>query len=171
MEIDNILEEIENLVAGSNRVPFVDKVMIDDVELFRLMDVLRSELPTQIQEACDIVKKRDEIVQAAKMEADRLVEGAKREADHTIEQAKAYAKKAVEQNEIVLQAKAQEKKIMDETMEAANKLKKDTEDYSNQLKASADNYANEVFNHVIENISGALNAVQQAKEQLNDNKQ
>ncbi len=168
MEIENILEEIENLVASSNRVPFLDKVMIDDVELFRLMDVLRSELPREIQDARDIVKRRDAIIQAAQTEADRLVDGAKREANQTIEQAKAYAQKAVEENEIVLQAREQERQIMDQTMAAANKLKTETEQYAEQLRTSADSYANQVFNHVIESVGEALQAVQQAKGQLND---
>ena len=127
MEIDKILEEIENLVASSNRVPFLDKVMIDDVELFRLMDVLRSELPRQIQEAGDIVNRRDEIISAAQMEAERLVDGAKREAEQTIERANAYAQKAVDENEIVVRAKEQEKAIMDQTMAAAQQMKDETE--------------------------------------------
>lgn len=168
MEIDKILEEIENLVAASNRVPFLDKVMIDDVELFRLMDVLRSELPREIEDAYDIVKRRDDIIQAAQAEADRLLDGAKREASQTVEQAKAYAQKAVDESEIVQQAKEQERQIMDQTMAAANKLKEETEQYAEQLRTSADNYANQIFDHVIESVGDALNAVQQAKGQLND---
>ena len=168
MEIDNILEEIENLVASSNRVPFVDKVMIDDVELFRLMDVLRSELPREIQDAYDIVKRRDDIIQAAQAEADRLLEGAKREATQTVEQAKSYALKAVEESEIVQQAKAQERQIMEQTMAQAQQLKTETEQYAADLKSSAESYADQVFNHVIESVGDALQAVQQAKSQLND---
>ena len=168
MEIDNILEEIENLVASSNRVPFVDKVMIDDVELFRLMDVLRSELPREIQDAYDIVKRRDDIIQAAQAEADRLLEGAKREATQTVEQAKSYAQKAVEESEIVQQAKAQERQIMEQTMAQAQQLKTETEQYAADLKSSAESYADQVFNHVIESVGDALQAVQQANSQRND---
>ena len=168
MEIDNILEESENLVASSNRVPFVDKVMIDDVELFRLMDVLRSELPREIQDAYDIVKRRDDIIQAAQAEADRLLEGAKREATQTVEQAKSYAQKAVEESEIVQQAKAQDRQIMEQTMAQAQQLKTETEQYAADLKSSAESYADQVFNHVIESVGDALQAVQQAKSQLND---
>ena len=168
MEIDNILEDIENLVATSNRVPFLDKVMIDDVELFRLMDVLRSELPREIQDAFDIVKRPDDIIQAAQAEADRLVEGAKREANQTIEQAKAFAQKAAEESEIVRQAREQEQEIREQTMAWAQQMKAETEQYSNDLRTSADDYANQVFNHVIESVGEALQAVQQAKKQLND---
>ncbi len=168
MEIDKILEEIENLVASSNRVPFVDKVMIDDVELFRLMDVLRSELPRQIQEAGDIVNRRDEIISAAQMEAERLVDGAKREAEQTIERANAYAQKAVDENEIVVRAKEQEKAIMDQTMAAAQQMKDETEQYATQLRTSADDYANQIFDHVLETVGSALQAVQEAKGQLNN---
>ncbi len=171
MGIDNILEEIENLVASSNRVPFLDKVMIDDVELFRLMDVLRSELPREIQDAQDIVARKDDIISAAQAEADRLVEGAKTEANQTVERAKAYAQKAVEESEIVRQAHEEERVIKEQTMAWAQQMKAETEQYSSDLRTSADDYANQVFNHVLESVGDALNAVQQAKNQLNDQNQ
>lgn len=168
MEIDKILEEIENLVASSGRMPFVDKIMVDDSELYRLMDLLRAELPKQIQEANEIVSRRDETIEAAQSEAARIVDRANREAAQTIEKANAYAQKAIDQNEIILAAREQEKAIMEQTMAAAQQLKAETEEYANQLRSGAQDYAYQIFDHVIGNVSGALQAVKQARDQLND---
>lgn len=148
MAIDEILDEIENLVVEARRVPFTNKCVIEDDDLIRLIDDLRSELPQEIQEASRLVQDQQ-----------RIIDEAKRDANKILEQAKSYAIKLTNEHEIVKQAQDQSNEIMEKTMQSANELKGDS------IK-----YADEVFKHLIANISNTLTVVQQAHENLNQSK-
>lgn len=145
MAIEEILDEIENLVVEAKRVPFTNKCMIEDDDLVRLIDDLRNELPQEIQRANAVIEMQQQTINEAKAEANRIVE-----------QAKSHAVSLVNETEILRQAQAQADAIMDKTMKNANELKHDSL-----------NYAEEVFNHLVNNIGGALEVVQQAKDELN----
>lgn len=148
MAIDEILDEIENLVVEARRVPFTNKCVIEDDDLIRLIDDLRSELPQEIQEANHLMQERERIIDEAKHEANKIVE-----------QAKSYAIRLTNDHEIVKQAQAQANEIMEKTIQNASELKEDS------VK-----YADEVFKHLINNVSSTLNVVQQAHENLNQSK-
>lgn len=145
MAIEEILDEIENLVVEAKRVPFTNKCMIEDDDLVRLIDDLRNELPQEIQRANAVIEMQQQTINEAKAEANRIVD-----------QAKSHAVSLVNETEILRQAQAQAEAIMDKTMKNANELKQDSL-----------NYAEEVFNHLVNNIGGALEVVQQAKDELN----
>lgn len=145
MTIDEILDEIENLVVEAKRVPFTNKCMIEDDDLVRLIDDLRNELPQEIQRANAVIETQQQTIDEAKAEAKRI-----------IEQAKAHAVALVNETEILRQAQEQADEIMDKTMKNANELKQDSLDY-----------AEKVFDHLVNNLGGALEVVQQAKNDLN----
>lgn len=148
MAIDEILDEIENLVVEARRVPFTNKCIIEDDDLIRLIDDLRSELPQELQEANRLMQDRQRIIDEAKHEANKINE-----------QAKAYAIKLTDEHEIVKQAEGQANEIMEKTLQNANDLKEDS------LK-----YADEVFKHLVTNVSTTLDVVQQAHENLHRSK-
>lgn len=143
--IERTLEEIESLVVDGKHVMFTNKIIIDENDLIRLVDDLRNEMPGELQKASRIMEDREQIIAEARQEATSIVD-----------QAKEYANKLVEESEIVVQAQQRSEQIMEQTMQNAN-----------QLKDNAEQYANEVFDHMIANVSNALNVLQQAKTELN----
>lgn len=148
MAIDEILDEIENLVVEARRVPFTNKCIIEDDDLIRLIDDLRSELPQEIQDANHLIEQRQQIINDAKREANSIVE-----------QAKSYAVQLTAEHEIVKQAQGQANEIMEKTIENTNQLKEDSLQY-----------ADEVFRHLAHNVSSTLDVVQQAHVNLKQNK-
>ena len=145
MAVSDILYEIEDLIASSKHVMFTNKCIIEELDLIRLIDDLKSELPNELKRAAEIVGERDNMLARAQEEADRIVEesAVKQEADARARQ-------------IVEQALAQEKEIKERTMRDAY-----------QLQENADNYANSVFDNLIGNVGSALNILEQAKKELN----
>lgn len=148
MAIDEILDELENLVVEARRVPFTNKCVIEDDDIVRLIDNLRTVLPQEIQDASSLMQERQNILNDAKTEANKI-----------IDQAKSYAMKLVAENEIVKQAQIDANEIMAKTIDNANSLKSDS------LK-----YADEVFDHLVRNVSNTLEVVKQAKENLQQEK-
>jgi vacuolar-type H+-ATPase subunit H len=148
MAIDEILDEIEHLLLEAGRVPFTNKRVIEEDDMVRLIDELRDELPKEIQEANSLVRDREQII------AD-----AKREANNIVEQAKMYAIKLTDEHEVVKIAQTQAKEIVEKSMQNSKELKE------NSLE-----YADEVFKHLASNISSALDVIQKAHANLNQNK-
>ena len=124
------------------------------------MDELRQELPLELQRAEKIMQDKDKILADAKDEA-----------NHVVEQAKEYALKLTDENEIVVQAQEKAKTIMQQTQDQEKEIMSKTMTNAKQLRDDADQYANQVFDHLITNVGSALQVVQQAKAELNRNKE
>ena len=155
MAVKNILDSIENLVVESRRMPLMNKSLIDETDLIHLVDELRRELPLELQKAERVMQERQEILDRANDEA------------ALIEKAKKYAAELVDKNEIVMQAEEKAKAIMQQTKEQEREIMEKTMANAKQLRDDADQYANQVFDHLIGNLSNALQVVQQAKDDLN----
>ncbi len=145
MAVNDILDDIENLVVDARRVVFTNKCIIEEDDLIRLVDDLRSELPLQLRKADQVIEQQD-----------KILEDARKEAEHIIEQAKNYALKLTEDSEIVKQAQAQAQSLMEKTIQNTEALKQDSLQYANQ-----------VFDHLISNVGNALAVVEEAKHGLN----
>ena len=156
MAVKNILDSIENLVVESRRMPLMNKSLMDETDLIHLVDELRRELPLELQKAERVMQERQEILDRANDEAAALIEKAKK-----------YAAELVDKNEIVMQAEEKAKAIMQQTKEQEREIMEKTMANAKQLRDDADQYANQVFDHLIGNLSNALQVVQQAKDDLN----
>lgn len=144
MATDDILDEIEHLILEAGRVPFTNKRVIEEDDLVRLLDELRTDLPRELQEAQTLLKEKKQLLEAAQDEANKI-----------IEQAKTYAIKLTNEHPITLQAQEQAKELMDKTTSEVQELREDSV-----------RYADEVFQHLDKNVSQALEVIRQAHTSL-----
>lgn len=149
MAIEEILDEIENLMVDSTRVPFTNKLVIEEDDLIRLLDELRELLPQEIKDAAKIVSDRQ-----------RIMEEAHKEAQHIIDQAKIYGTKLTDESTIAKQAQEQANELLSQAQKAAQELRNDSIIY-----------AEDVFKHLEGNLQKALEVVQQGHSNLQQNKQ
>ncbi|MEG6584096.1 ATPase [Dendrosporobacter sp. 1207_IL3150] len=149
MTIDEILDEIENMLVDSTRVPFTNKLVIEEDDLIRLLDELREVMPQEIKDAAKIVSERQ-----------RILEEAQKEAQNIVDQAKVYGTKLTDENIISKQAQEQANEIVLQARKAARDLQND-----------AITYADDVFTHLENNLKKALEVVQQGHNNLQQNKQ
>ncbi len=156
MAVSDILYEIEDLIASSKHVMFTNKCLIEEIDLIRLIDDLKSELPNELKRAAEIVGERDNMLARAQEEADRIVG-----------EAKAYANKIVEESAVKQEADARARQIVEQALAQEKEIKERTMKDAYQLQENADNYANSVFDNLIGNVGSALNILEQAKKELN----
>ncbi len=140
MAIEEILDEIENLVAAGSRVPLSNKRVIQEDALIRLVDDVRRSLPQVLQDAARVMKDKEKILDDARKEGEKLKE-----------QARVYAVTLVEEHAIVKQAEKRAEEINEEARRAAH-----------EMEMSMANYADNVLDHVENNLQKALQIVQQA---------
>lgn len=149
MAIEEILDEIENILVDSTRVPFTNKLVVEEDDIIRLLDELRDVLPQEIKDAAKIVSERQ-----------RILEEAQKEAQNIVDQAKVYVTKLTDENIISKQAQEQANEIVLQARKAARDLQQESVVY-----------AEDVFKHLESNLQKALEVVQQGHSHLQQNKQ
>lgn len=148
MKIEELLDELETLLDDGARVPFTNKVMVDEEVLERIADEMRRALPQEFAEAKTIVAERQNILNEAQ-----------KEAQHVMDQAKGYVAKLTEESLITKQAQEQ----ANELMQQARKTAKD-------LQLEANKYAFDVLRQLETNLEKALETIRQGRNNLHPGK-
>lgn len=76
MEIFTLLDNLEDLIENSKKVPLSDKCIIGQEELLDLIKEIRLKLPDELKQAKWVKEERERILAEAKKEADDVVKEA-----------------------------------------------------------------------------------------------
>lgn len=144
MELLNILNELEELIEESPKVPMTRRIMVDENRILDYLDRIRTSLPEEIRQAKWLVKERDKVLTESKKEAQRMLEDVNRQ----IEQ-------RAEDSEIARQADA----IAQQTIQKA-------EEVSSQIRQGAREYADDILMGLEDKLSKMLGEIQQGRSEL-----
>lgn len=144
MDILDVLNELEELIEDSTKVPLVGKVLVDDELILDMIDHIRTALPEEMRQAKIITQERERIMEESQKEAQRVVNEAKDE----------IAKMAGE-TEIARQAQGHAR----EMVEQAQTL-------SREIKMSAYQFADELLGTLEKNLEKNIMTVRGGREEL-----
>ena len=155
MEIFTLIENLEELVAGSSKVPFSQKVMIDQEELNSLLEDIKLKLPDELKQAKRIKDERLTILNDAQAEADRIVKEAEAEAKQTLKEAELKIVEMVDENAITRQAIEQKEEII----ENANRISK-------EISTGTKEYADNILEKIEDMLTQSLQVVRENRKEL-----
>lgn len=144
MELLNILNELEELIEESPKVPMTRRIMVDENRILDYLDRIRTSLPEEIRQAKWLVKERDKVLTESKKEAQRMLEDVNRQ----IEQ-------RAEDSEITKQAEV----MAQQTIQKA-------EEVSSQIRQGAREYADDILLGLEDKLSKMLDEIQQGRNEL-----
>lgn len=144
--IFEILDEMEEYVQNSKKVPITGKILISENLLLDFLDRIRNMLPEEIHRAKLLSKEREQIIQEARVEADRILNSVKEQID-----------RLACESEVAKQAQ----NMADEIIANAKRVAK-------EIKNGATEYADEVLRQLEESINKSLSIVQQARGELDN---
>jgi cell division septum initiation protein DivIVA len=125
MDVFQQLDRIEDLIVSSKHVPFSSSVMINETEIFELLDEFRSTLPEELKQARWMVKEKQEMMDEARNEADR-----------TKEEAQTERARLIEETEIIKAARAEADRIIEEAQAQSREIRLEAEDYADERLAN-----------------------------------
>ncbi len=180
MTLMSQLENLETMIV-KGRVPGTARTLVNLDKISTSIEEMKTEMPTQINEAEGIVRQKDAIIKQAELEARRIRAYADQEAT-TIRQlaeeqsntllttSQEEARKMIEETEITRAANEKAAKIETDADKRAAKLIDDAETRGNgilneaetsaeQRRKGADNYAREVLFTLEERIADTLGQV------------
>lgn len=132
MVILSLLDNLEHLITGSQRIPMTNRVLVSEQEVLQLVDQIRAAVPEEIKQAHRLRQERERLLAQAQAEANRIIAAAREEAERLIN------------DEETLRVAA----------ERAAEIEREAEEHAGQLRDGADAYAVETLRSLEERLDG-----------------
>ncbi len=139
-----LVDELEGFLTESTRIPLTGKILVDEQEVFEIVDRLRQSIPEALHQA-----------QRLNRERERLLQQAREEGEAFITESKTYAEKLT--RESVIAQRAQEE---------ADRLVEEARRVGREIRMGARDYAEEMMAHLEGHMQKALSVVRAAREEL-----
>jgi len=149
MEIIKLLDDMEEMLEKSKRIPMTSKVIVDEDVLFDYLDRMRAMLPEEIRQAKWITKERERLLNEATKEKERLIEDARNYIARMADESEVAKKAQTFAEDIVLQAK----------------------NVAREIKNGANDYADELLKCLEGTLEKNINAIRKGREELQGVKQ
>ena len=114
MDILYLVDRLENLIAGSRRMPLVNQIMIKESDILNIVDQLRTTIPDEIKVARRIIQEKERILAQAQADASTLLARAQEERERAIKREGLLQAAGERSQEIVRGAQAQAEKLKDD---------------------------------------------------------
>ena len=124
MEIFQLLDNLEDLIENSKKVPLSDKSMIDKDEILEVLKEIRIKLPDELKQA-----------KWVKEERQRILEEAQKEADDIVKEAENRIIAMIDEHEITRKAYEKKAEIIETANEMSREISKGTKDYADNMLA------------------------------------
>ncbi len=142
MELFNIINEMEELIENSPKVPLTKRVLVDEDRLLDYLDRIRASMPEELRQAKWVLQERDKVINDSKREAVRIIEDAEMQLE----------KKAVD-SEITRKAQEMGEEICLRSENMARQIKQGALDYADETLAELEGKLNNILAQVQENRS------------------
>ena len=118
MDVHDKLDELSALVENARAMPMSASCVVNRGHVLDLLDEVRALLPDSLAQADDVLADREDIVAAARVEADQV-----------IAQAEADARALVSEHEIYRAAVAEADAVRADADAEAARMRRETDDY------------------------------------------
>ncbi len=181
MDFEQALQELQQLYSGSSRVPgFGRKVMVDSDLFTKVINNIQMAMPADVQEAREVLRQKDSILNQAYLEAQRVRSTVEEEVSSHIAAATREHQEMVSESGVLKVAEEQGAKIRESAMSEAEELVHDAqrrsyaivseaEDIASSRREGADQYSREVLFSLEEQLSEVLGQIRRGIDTLKPN--
>ena len=178
MDFEQAFQELQQLYSTSSRVPgFGGKMMVDGEQFTRVVNTLRTAMPADVQEAQEILRQKDSILNQAYLESQRVKSVAEEEISVHLRSAEEEHLSKVGESEItrVAQARSQEmheqaagesEEIIQDAQRRAYRIVAEADEIAASRREGADQYSSEVLYSLEEQLSEVLGQIRRGIDTL-----
>ncbi len=142
MDILYLLDRLENLLAGSRRMPLTNQLLLKESDILSIVDEMRSTIPNEIQQARRIVQDKERILAQANAEAANIVS-----------RSRAESERAMNREGLLRAAEGRSQELLRQAEEQAQELVRQAKRNSEHLKNDADAYVSETLQGLKEHLT------------------
>ena len=148
MEILTLIDKLEKTAARSKAVPLTGWAMMRRRQLLEMVDQMRLAVPRSVQDAEEVLARRELIINQSMVDARRIKNAADNES---------YSR--LEESELVKAAKRRYDEIIQEAEVQARHLLERVQQEIQNRRSGADQYARDVLSNLEQELASTLNEV------------
>ena len=177
VDIQRELNQLEEIILDSPRIPFWGRTLIDEEQLLDQLDIIRLNLPVAFQEAEMIFRHKDDIFQEAELYAEEIIENAEQRASQIlnemglVQQAKLEADQL--RNQVQLDCEAIQQATIAEIEQIRYQAQQELEEMRaraiaecDEIQNGADDYADNVLDSIEQQLMGMLQVIRNGRQHL-----
>lgn len=84
MDIQHLVDRLEQILSQSRRIPMTTTLLVDEDQVFNIIDQLRVTIPEEVKRANRMESEKERILAQAKEEAERIRQLAREEAEDLV---------------------------------------------------------------------------------------
>ncbi|MBM3712932.1 MAG: ATPase, partial [Actinobacteria bacterium] len=84
MDALELIDKMEELISKSRKIPFSSNFIINENEIYEILDELKSVIPEEFKQARWIVKERENMLEEAKRQAVKIIKDAEEKAENML---------------------------------------------------------------------------------------
>ena len=142
MDILYLVDRLENLIAGSRKMPLVHQILIKEGDILNIVDQMRTSIPDEIKQARRIIQEKERILAQAQADATTLLTRAREETE-----------RAMNREGLLQAAEARSHELVRQAEEQAHAVIEKAEEHSELLKSDADNYVAETLRNLKDHLA------------------
>lgn len=146
-----LLERLEHLITSAPSLPLGGRAVIRTDEALELIDRIRRALPEELQQAAEVLARREAILQEGQAEAERIVL-----------KAEEYAARLVRESEVLRQARQEGEKLLETYRRRAAELEAGANEYADSVLLMVQ----QALEKTLAEIQRHLHQVQRGREEL-----
>lgn len=141
-DVQRLLDTLYELIDGAKNAPLSsDKCMVNRDEALDMLDEIRAQLPVELKRAQELIRAKDEYVEAAKRDVDRMMQKA----------------------ELDAKSKVSESEVLAAAREKGHDIVRRAEDRSREMYRVANEYTEDALRRTEEAIQMALDEIKQSR--------
>ncbi|MDH7488814.1 MAG: hypothetical protein QHH80_04845 [Anaerolineae bacterium] len=118
MDILHLIDQLEAAINNGWHIPLTSDVIVNEEELLRIVDEMRSRIPQEVQQAKRLLQEKERVLAQAREERERIVALAGEE-----------AARLTEESEITKSAMVRANTILERAKREAEAIRKGADDY------------------------------------------
>ncbi len=124
MDVNGLLEELEKRIDDGRRVPWTKRILINEEEVFSLLEQLRRTLPEELRQAKFLSQERERILNEARQEAESIVR-----------EAKSYVEELADETTIAQEARSRAGEVLEQAQKTAREIRSGAREYADSVLA------------------------------------
>ena len=165
IKVMQLLDELEEILETSSKVPFSDKAIVDSEEIAQIISDIRLSMPKDIQQAQWVKDEQDRIINEAKAEYDKVIVAAKKQAEYLVESDVIKREAEKRANALLAEAESHGRYMKVRSYEYIDKM---LYDMQNEIAKLATDYLQPMNDHFTEMLNGINIKVNGNRQEMRD---
>lgn len=177
-DINHEIDQLEELILNSSKIPFINKILVDEDKMINKLDLIRINIPEILEEASAIITQKNQIVTDAQSYAQQIVETAQRKAAQMLDESRIVQQAEAQASDIRRRVQYDCDKLQGKTIHDVEQMRKKIQQEAfttrqqaiveaEEIQTDADRYADTMLFRLEKQLTEMLRVVTNGRQQIN----